>query len=136
MWKPLAAAVALFCLAGCSPTQDIATAKAGITAFHKKMDAEDYDGIYQATDPIFKTASPQAGFKPVLLAIHRKLGKFQSGAVAGWNDNITPTGHFISLNYSAKYERGDATENFVYRVDGQQTRLAGYHVTSNALIVN
>ena len=136
MWKPLTAAVGLLYLVGCSPTQDLATATAGITTFHQKLDAQDFDGIYEATDPMFKAASPQASFVPLLSAIHRKLGNFQSGAVAGWNDNVTTNGHFISLNYTAKYERGDATENFVYHVDAQQLRLAGYHVNSNALIIN
>jgi hypothetical protein len=136
MWKPMAAAVVLACLAGCSPAQDTKTATAEISAFHQKLDAEDFEGIYQTADPAFKAASPEPSFVPLLAAIHHKLGKFQSGSMAGWNDNVTTNGHFITLNYSAKYERGDAMENFVYRVDAQPARLVGYHVSSNALIMN
>jgi hypothetical protein len=136
MWKPTAIAAVLAALAGCSPTQDTSEATAGILAFHQKLDAQDFEGIYQATDPAFKTVSPEPSFVPLLSAIHRKLGKFQSGAVAGWNDNVTTSGHFITINYSAKYERGDAMENFAYRVDTQPARLVGYHVTSNVLIMN
>jgi hypothetical protein len=123
-------------LASCSVGQDLPAANAAVGAFHQKLNAGDFAGIYDAASPDLKNLSSQADFTQLLSAVHRKLGNYQSGSAGSWNDNVNTTGHFISLTFSAKYERGSADESFVYRVDGAKLALAGYHVSSNALIVN
>ena len=45
-------------------------------------------------------------------------------------------GHFVTVNYAATYARGAAEESFVYRIDDGHAALAGYHVNSDALILN
>src|SRR5580658_4373234 len=122
--------------AGCAPMQDTRAADGEIAAFHQKLNAQDFAGIYAASDTDMKGASTQDSLVQLLAAIHRKLGAFQSGKDVGWQDNVNTSGHFLSINYSAKYERGAATESFVYRIDGAQARLAGYHISSDALILN
>lgn len=136
MRKLLAGLACLGVLAACAPGADLPLGEASIVSFHQKLNAQDFDGIYAATSPEFKGASSRADFVPVLAAIHRKLGAFQSGSSAGWNDSMMTSGHMLTINYSSKYERGSANEAFLFHIEGDKAVLAGYHVTSNALIVN
>jgi hypothetical protein len=136
MRRILAGLACLGVLAACSPAADMPLGEAGITDFHQKLNAQDFDGIYGVTSSEFKGASSRAEFVPLLAAIHRKLGAFQSGSLVGWNDSMMTSGHMLTINYAAKYERGSANEGFVFHIEGGKAVLAGYHVTSNALIVN
>jgi hypothetical protein len=121
-------------LTGCNPAADTKAADAGVVAFHQAMDAGRYGDIYDRASPEMKTSMSREEFIKFLAGLHGKLGAFQSGATTNWNDNSTTSGHYLSLERSAKFERGPATEDFVFRIDGAQARLAGYHINSNALI--
>lgn len=136
MRKVLLAMAGLAVLAACSPASDLPEADAAITAFHQKLNAGDFDGIYNAAAPQFQSAATRVDHDQLMAAIHRKLGAFQSGSSQSWNDSVTTSGHVLTIGYAAKYERGAALENFVYRLDGGKAMLMGYHVNSNALIVN
>ena len=125
--------IATLALSGCNPAADTKAADAGVVAFHQAMDAGRYAEIYDGASPEMKTSMSRDDFIKFLAALHGKLGEFQSGATTNWNDNSTTSGHFLSLERSAKIQRGPATEDFVF-IDGSQARLAGYHINSNALI--
>ena len=65
----------------------------------------------------------------------RKLEElFKSGKTVGWNDNTTTSGHYVTLNREAAFARGPATEQFIFRVDGNRALLVGYQVNSDLLI--
>ncbi|HMI18443.1 MAG TPA: hypothetical protein VK533_02750 [Sphingomonas sp.] len=127
--------VALLALSGCSIGKDVPIAEQAVDGFHRQLNAGQFDAIYAASAADMKAVSPQTTLTALLGAIHRKLGLFKSGKVIGWNDNASTSGHFITLNYSAVYANGPADENFVYRMDGQQAVLAGYHINSDQLIL-
>lgn len=131
-----AALFAILMLAGCSATADISGAEKGIVKFHRQLDAGEFDAIYDDASKDMKRATHPKQFVPVLEAVHRKLGKFKKGKVVGWNVNYTTGGNLVSLGYEAEYERGEAMENFVFRMDGKTALLAGYHINSTALIIN
>ena len=42
----------------------------------------------------------------------------------------------IARSTPAQNARGDASENFVYRISNGKAVLAGYHIASNALVIN
>lgn len=136
MRKIFLTAAGLAILAACAPATDLPEGEAGIAAFHQKLNAGDFDGIYQATSPQFALNTSRDASEQLMAAIHRKLGAFQSGSSASWTESIATSGHRLTINYSAQYERGAAMESFVYRFDGGKARLSGYHISSNALIVN
>jgi hypothetical protein len=130
------AASACMVLAGCSVTKDIPAAESEISKFHQELNAASFDAIYTAAGAEFKASQDQSATNQFLSAVHRKLGAFRSGKSTGWKDNATTTGHFVTIDYSAKYDRGDAEESFVFRMDGEKAILTGYHINSTALIVN
>lgn len=134
MRRLLASLGLLVCLAGCSIGKDVPLAQAGIDDFHQKLNAGQFDAIYDHASPVLKATTPQTDMVRLFAAIHRKLGPFKSGSAGSWNDNVNTSGHFITIGYSAVYAGGAADESFVYRIDGGQALLAGYHVNSLALI--
>jgi hypothetical protein len=132
----VAALLAAIALAGCSPMKDVPAAETAIAVFHQNLNNQAFDAIYVGAGPELGRRTSQADFVRLLSAINRKLGNFQSGSANGWNDNVTPGGHYLTISYAAKYERGAADENFVYRLDGARPLLVGYHINSMALITN
>ncbi len=69
-------------------------------------------------------------------AIHNKLGNAGDASRSTININATTNGTFLRVSYSTKYDKGTAEETFTWRkgVTGDLT-LVGYHIQSNALIV-
>lgn len=133
-WTTLIAGAAF--LAGCSVAANTSKAEAGIADFHTALDAGQFDAIYAGASPDMKTGSTPRTFDGLLAAVHRKLGAFKSGNAVTWNDSHTMNGEFVTISYAATYERGKAQENFAYRMLGGRAELAGYHITSNALILS
>ena len=129
-------AVTLLALAGCSASKDVPSAERAVASFHSDLNAGAFDAIYAASGTDLKAAATRERFVKVLAAVHRKLGLYKTGKTAGWNDNATLNGHFVTLNVQAGYERGAATEQFVFRVSGDRTLLAGYHVNSDAMLLD
>lgn len=136
MRRALVGTAAAMLLAGCSMGQDASTTEKAIGSFHAQINAGQFDAVYAASAEEMKTTTSQVVFDRMMSAIHRKLGAFKSGKVLGWNDNLTANGHLLTLNYAADYDSGAADENFVYRVDGDRATLIGYHVNSQALLLN
>ena len=67
--------------------------------------------------------------------MHRKLGLTKSSMAQSWNVNYHTSGTFITLSYATTYEGGDAREQFVFRLQGAEAKLAGYHIGSDALVL-
>ena len=131
-WMVMAAML----LASCSPGADLPLGDKAIEAFHADMNAGRFAAIYDASGKEMKSATTREGLTKLLAAIHGKLGPFKSGSRNGWNDNVNTNGHFLTLNYSATYQKGAGEEEFVYRIEGGKAVLIGYHINSQALITN
>ena len=59
----------------------------------------------------------------------------KSTTLQTWNVMQGPGGQSVTLIYKTAYEKGEASEQFVYRLHGKVAKLVGYHVNSNALII-
>jgi hypothetical protein len=136
MRKLVAAFGALLLLTGCSIAKDIPRVDAAMARFHKQLNNQKFEDIYAGAGAEFRAASSHDDMVKLFSVIHRKLGDFQSGSDKGWNDNITTTGHYVTVTFAAKYAAGPAEESFVYRIDGEQALLVGYHINSMALLTN
>jgi len=136
MRKALLGLLVSVLLASCSAGDDVPKAEGGVAEFHQKLNGADFDTIYGDSGPEMKKAITQEDFVKFVSAVHRKLGGFQSGKTSGWNDTVATGGHFVTLNFSATYEKGGADENFVFHIQDGKAILVGYHINSTALIVN
>ena len=127
----------LILLSGCSLAEDTKSAQSAIETFHQNINAGNFDRIYQISDAQMKAVATEAQLTQLLTAVHKKLGLYKSGTQGGVNDNVTPNGHFVNIRFAAKYERGDAAENFLVKISPSgEARLVGYHINSMALITN
>ena len=122
-------------LSSCSIGKDLPQVTRAIDSFHRDLNAGKIVQLVQQAGPELLAGDP-VRVSNLLLAVHRKLGAFQSGKVAGWNDNFTGGGHFLAIAYEARYAKGPATEQFTYRLGGKSPVLVGYHVNAEALILN
>jgi hypothetical protein len=126
--------VALLSLGACSFGADTKAAEDGVAAFHRAADAGQYAAIYDSSAADMKSSISREGFVQFLGGLHAKLGSFKTGKTTGWNDNANTSGHYVTLNREAQFERGPGTEEFVFRIESGRAVLAGYHVNSNVLV--
>jgi hypothetical protein len=132
----LAIVAAALALSACSIGKDVPVAEAAAAHFHQQLNAGKFADTLEGATPQLLAAAGKEKWLALLTAVHAKLGAFRSAKTIGWNDNFNNGDHFITLNLEAQYERGTAQEQFVYRIWGDKALLAGYHVNSDALILN
>jgi hypothetical protein len=127
--------IAAFLVTGCSG-QDLSLAQAEIERFRQLMAAQQFGQIYsEASDELKKTGGEQ-DLARLLAAIDRKLGPVKNAEKNGWNVNYATSGTSVTLKFNTQFERGTGAETFVYRIAGGKAQLAGYNITSSALLTN
>jgi len=114
----------------------VPAAENAIAAFHSELNVGDFNKVYDNGSAELKTATSRKKFCMILNAVHSKLGLFTNGRSTGWNDSATINGHYVTINFDADYQKGSATENFVFQITGSRAVLVGYHVNSDALLLN
>jgi hypothetical protein len=122
-------------LAGCSMSADSKLAERAVPEFHRMLDAAQFDAIYNGAASDLQRMVTREKFVELLEAVHRKLGAATSSDRQTWKVNYNTSGTYVTLTYHTIYAEGDATEEFVYHLQGEQALLAGYHINSNALIL-
>ena len=124
----------LLALLGCSASQDMDKAEAAVVRIHQQLDAGQSQAIYQAAAEEFKKSSSESDLIGFLDGVHGKLGKYKSGQRVNWKVNYGASGEIVVLDYRSDFENGEASEDFMFRIDGDTPVLLGYHVNSNVFI--
>jgi hypothetical protein len=122
-------AVAL-ALASCSMGQDIGTTGKAVDTFHAQLNAGQFSAILNASGPEVKNDSQ--AMLTLLQQAHDRLGAVKSSTRTGFNDNINNGVHTVSLTYSTVFERGQGTENFLFRLNGGTVQMIGYQINAPA----
>lgn len=121
-------------LAGCSAGQDKAAAEAGVQRFREMLGAGRYAEIYRSASEEFRQNGSEDSAVRFLQSVRERLGTVRNANQTGWRVNYGSGGSVTVLNYATEFERGRGTEEFVYRVNGAQPELIGYHINSNDLM--
>jgi hypothetical protein len=121
-------------LGACSPAADTGLAEVGADQFHNAFNNGQFDAIYKTADPEFRSSGSKAESIKFLSAVRAKLGRFKSGKTVGWNDNVGPIGHYVTLTREAQFERGRGYETFVFKIADRNLALVGYNINSNDMI--
>jgi hypothetical protein len=121
-------------LCGCGAKEEIKTAEAAVGLFHEQLNVGGFAQIYDASDTAMKNATSQEKFVALLDAIHRKLGWVQSSNRQSFFINYGTNGTTLRLNYSTQFDNDKAAEEFIFRVNGKEAYLMGYHINSDALV--
>lgn len=133
----LAVAMPAAMLTGCGLKGSFKDADAAVARFHAALDAEQWQAIWNTTDPSFRQQTKQATFQRILEAVHRKLGKVRQTKQVGWNANASTSGSTLTLTMDTAFEHGSGTEQFVYkRAADQSLKLAGYDIQSQEMLLN
>ena len=98
------------------------------------LDGGNLQAIYAASSPELKAAASETKFDAFLGAVHQKLGTVKTTRRVNSGFKMGTSGTFVTLVYSTDFSGGDATETFVYKMNGDKAVLAGYHINSDALI--
>lgn len=126
----------LLLLSACSMSKDTSVAEAEVPHFHSSLDAGKFDEIYDAAADELKTAATKQDFVILLSAIHRKLGQVAKSEKQTWHVDYNTAGNFVTLVYNTTFTNGTGAEQFVYKLHDGQASLVGYHINSNALLIN
>ena len=132
MWKNLIALAAV-ALAGCSVMQDKSAAEAAVVQFHRLLDEARFHDIYDGADPEFRRSGDEGRAIIVFDTVHERLGRVRRTEQRGWRVDFTSDGNVVQLDYATEFERGQAVENFAFRVRAGRASLIGYHANSPAL---
>lgn len=118
----------------CSLQKYRTTGENAVSKFHGQLNAEQYHEIYVQTDDGFRKATSEQQLTEYLQAVHRKLGEAKDAKQVGWRVNATTAGTQVFLAYRTTFAEGDATEEFVFIVNGNNSRLLRYNIESPTLI--
>jgi len=132
--RGLFAGALLALVAGCGMSSAKPKADIAVTAFHKQLDAADYAGIWNAADDAYREATSHDKSDKLMEAVHRKLGRVVKSSTVNWSVRNFNLKTSVMLAQNTQFERGSATETFVYVVSGNDVKLAGYNIQSMDLI--
>ena len=118
----------------CSLQKSKATGEGAVTKFHSQFNAEQYHEIYGQTGEGFRKATSEPQMTEYLKAVHRKLGEVKDTKQIGWHVNATTAGTQVFLAYKTSFSEGDATEQFVFLVSGDNSALFRYNIESPLFI--
>jgi len=110
-------------LSGCDMLKDKSIAEEAVTDFHQKLNDGNFQPLYSNADDALKSAATEKDFLALLGAIHKKLGKVQSSSETNFSINDVNFVTKIVLVYDTKFDGGDATETFTYRLSGDQAKV-------------
>ena len=110
-------------LAGCSMSADTRQGEQAVAKFHALLDQEQFDAIYRDSSADMKKTTQQEEFVRLLAAVHRKLGTTESSTLDSWRVSYLTSGTSLALVCRTKYRQGDATEQFLFRLEGDKAAL-------------
>jgi hypothetical protein len=126
--------VASLCLVGCTGKSREA-AQAATEKFRARCFRGAFDEIYAAASPEFRSSMTTEQFSKFMAAVDRKLGRWQASDPPAWNVTIGTGGRAVTLGYKSDFEKGEAREQFVWRIVEPEPILVGYRIESRLLVL-
>jgi hypothetical protein len=108
--------------------------EAATAKFHSDWNNSDWDSIIAYCDPAMFENTPEPKLRKFFAAVHAKLGNQQSAKEGVWRSNATTSGTYFLVNFDTQFEKGSGTESFTWKLYGDQAKLVGWHINSNALL--
>jgi PBP1b-binding outer membrane lipoprotein LpoB len=134
--KYIASLIILMLVIGCNPMKNTAEAEKAAAEFHALFDAQNFEKIYDDAHPDLKSAQSKADLVSFIKTVRERLGPVKAKERTGWQANSYNLKTNAVLTYSTQFEHGQGTETFTYRIADGKASLLGWHINSNALIIN
>jgi hypothetical protein len=120
---------AAVCLGGCAgKSRD--EAQAATERFRARYVRGAYAEIYGRAAPELRASATEAQFVKLMERTSQKLGSWQSAESVGWRVNVGTAGRIVMLGFKSQFEKGVASEEFLWRIQEPEPALAGYHINS------
>jgi hypothetical protein len=129
-------ALGTFTFCGCGMSQNVDLAKKAVDEFHTRFNAKQFDAIFDAADPEWKTAMDRDTSAKFFARVQRKMGSCTTSTNDGYNYNVTTGGTFVSIHFETACANGKLGEQFRWRVDGQKVLLIAYNANSPLLLTD
>lgn len=118
-----------FVASSCERARD--AAEGASQEFRMRMARGAYGEIVQSATPDFRSSTKEPDFAKAMEGVKERFGVWQSSDEPTWKVFAGTSGQTVTLVYTSHFERGTATEEFVWRVQRGRPALAGYHVKSS-----
>lgn len=130
--------LALFALSlsGCGDTiSGRRVAEPEVARFHEMLKRRDFEAMYAATGEQFKLLAPKKRAIALFAAIDRKLGPLRKTEQINWHVNTKNLVTTVALVYQSKFDDGEATETFTFRVQNGKAELIDYNIASMDMLI-
>lgn len=132
--KPWLALLACALLVACSSGADLAASERQVARFRELYARGDYRRVHSEASLDFQRSTKVADLERFLQVVSSRLGTVRSAQ----RQNVKVMWHTgsntVTLTYATQFAKGNGVETFSYRVTSGSASLAGYHVSSLALI--
>jgi hypothetical protein len=126
---------ALIVLAGCGRASR-EKAEAATAQFHRQLQLGASSEIYISAAPEFRASLSETDFRRFVANLNARLGVWRSSGPPSWNLMVGTNGTSVTLKYDSEFERDKATEQFVWRIEGELATLVNYNINSRGLLLN
>lgn len=101
-----------------------------VNAFHRDLDAMDASAVLERADQVMlQTDNVIADLSAELTITHLAKGAVKGTELYTHQEVDDPDhGHLAQVVMKTHFEKGDAYEKFVFRMDGPDLKLAGYEI--------
>jgi hypothetical protein len=128
--------IVAFILLGCGDTiNGKGLAEPEVAKFHERLRSGDFEAMYSNSSRDFQAAAPKDKVIALFAAIDRKLGPLQETKQINWNVNTQNLTTTVVLIYASKFQEGEATETFTFRISNQKPELIGYNIASFDMLI-
>jgi hypothetical protein len=110
-----------------------AAGEEAVASFHEKFNAGDAAAIHTASAPAFQKDVDPAKWKDLQALLQEKLGAWKSGERTVTNVKTANGLQTLEMTWSAIFEKGEGTEEFIFDYSGGKPLLLSYNVKSDAL---
>ncbi len=118
-------------LQGCLLPENFDDAEQSVALFHERLNSESYEQIWELTAPAFDDGQIRDDARALFSAIHARLGPaLESEEVDASFYASSEEGSTVTLVYRTTFERGAATETFVFTVDSGKPLIWNYNINS------
>jgi len=129
--------LALLSLSACLNSGDSKDVDAASAQIFARIEAKQYDAIYDAAAPELQASMPKPTFVAMMQRIDRKLGACpKPSSPIGWRVNATTGGYFSTRNYKTTCANGELTQSVTIVLRNGQAKLAGYFAGSPLLLTD
>lgn len=118
-------------LQGCLLPEDFSDAEQSVDTFHDHLNRGEYEDIWALTAPAFRDRQVREEARTLFAAMHSRLGPIlESEEIDASFFASDDTGETVTLVYRTTFERGTATETFVFTVSSGKPLIWNYNINS------